>query len=298
MDLNKNNELVLLYFLYQPQALHLEQLELSVLSWLKYSEVHPDVIVVTDRKKEFFSRLPFAVKVETLSDDVFLNWMGPFHFFWRIKICSIVHVLEKLRPKKLIYSDTDVVCKLSLKKRMNEWRNGVTYMNLRERKLSGELQVKENKTIWKKIKGKTFAGVAIDEDSEMWNAGVVGIKQEDKGFITDALRICDSMLEQRIFLIRNEQIALSLALKNKSNLESLEPELRHFWNNKSEWNMYYSQFTQKYDGQERLAHFSEFNIELPLLNERQDAKLGFFGKLRRSLSKRWDEMQRPRKKWG
>src|SRR4051812_49052112 len=135
--------MILLYFLYGPTKAHLQQLELSVLSWKKNSKHDVKFLVITDAASEFFQDLGVSIQVETVKSETFREWMGPTKFFWRIKICSILHAMYLHPDSDIFYSDTDIVCKSD--PIQSHWEAGTSYMDQCERKFSEKLEVKENK---------------------------------------------------------------------------------------------------------------------------------------------------------
>ncbi|MFV0344756.1 MAG: hypothetical protein ACK5IQ_00670 [Bacteroidales bacterium] len=112
---------------------------------------------------------------------------------------------------------------------------GINLMHTNEGKLN-KLASKTERKMWSQVKNCDYAGVTINKDTCMWNAGVVAVSHKNIDKLDLALDICDSMCAEKVTPRLIEQFAFSVAMGAGVRLIAAENEIGHYWGNKGMWN--------------------------------------------------------------
>ncbi len=193
------------------------------------------IVVMTDAPG-YYGLLGDRATLHPLGPEVLDAWKGPHVFFWRIKIRALQTLADLYPGEQLIYLDADTFCFGSLDVLSQRLEGGTQLMHAREGALS-ELPTRTERKMWKQCAGKIYAGVAIDGDSSMYNAGVVALSPALAGPTLElALRICDEMCAAGVTRRLIEQFALSMALAARGRLAAANDTIGHYWGNKPGWN--------------------------------------------------------------
>lgn len=192
------------------------------------------IIAVTEEPSLFHS---FEDKIVTIpiNKEVIKEWEGKYQFFWRVKIKALQLIAEKYPTDSILYLDSDTFFYENMDSLRNGLKNGQNYMHLEEGKLS-KLSSKTEKLMWQQLKGKTYNNVKIDENSAMWNAGLIGISPKHFGCLELTLGINDEMCADKVTRRLIEQFSFSVGLNEFSKLKSADDVVGHYWGNKKEWN--------------------------------------------------------------
>ena len=230
------------------------QANFSILTFLSQKQCFNKIIVLTDNP-EFYKHLSSedCIKIEAINDEVLNTWKGEYNFFWRIKIKALEYVFNLNPSQHILYLDADTFLFNGLEFIVKSLDSGKNIMHLNEGKLS-MIKSKTTSKMWNQIKDNTYAGISINKEHCMWNAGVVGVsKLTAKETLAQALIICDQMCEEKVTDRLIEQFALSLALNSKTNLVSAERYIGHYWGNKEEWNRFINATLLKF-------YFGKYNL--------------------------------------
>ncbi len=221
------------YLVFGAEPANHQQAVFSVLSLLPQLRVHDEVIVLTDCP-ERYRILGQRVQVRRLTEAQLMDWTGPHGFFWRIKIKALEDFAQD-NPGPLLYLDADTFLYGELDGTRAALAAGNNLMHTVEGNLSG-IRASTERRMYNQVKGNTYAGIAIDADSAMWNAGLVGLAgPTSAATVTLALAVCDAMCERRVEPKLIEQFALSLALGKTAPLLPAEDTFGHYWGNKQAW---------------------------------------------------------------
>ncbi|MDH2997828.1 hypothetical protein A1D22_00565 [Pasteurellaceae bacterium LFhippo2] len=211
-----------------------------ILSFLKDPLINK-VIVVTDRP-EFYQFFNDKIEIITINADTLNEWKKPYDFFWKIKIKAVEMVIDKYPEQHLLYVDSDTFLATNLAKIHSELEQGNSLMHICESPLSA-IGSKTLRNMYNSLNGKSFAGIAINEKSEMWNAGVIALpSSKAKDIIQLTIQSCDEMCATDCTRRLIEQFAFSISTKHLTPLKSCETTIGHYWGNKEEWNLAISRF--------------------------------------------------------
>ena len=116
-------------------------------------------------------------------------------------------------------------------------------------------KIKAIEFIGQQRRGRSFGGVTITKQHQMWNAGVVAIPaQRRQETINLALSICDDMCDHQVTTRLIEQFALSVALSETYSMQEARPYIGHYWSTKKEWNEIIGTFLVE-------SHLKQRNLE-------------------------------------
>lgn len=177
--------------------------------------------------------------IESVNTTLLAEWMGPSGFGFRIKPCLIADLAKK-HSGPIIYLDGDTIAINDLSELEEYIMSGTNtcVMHKKEYRV-GDRKSKERREYMQKLSGVDLgSGVMLQEDSWMWNAGVIGL---GKNFIHAAetvLPIIDKMIALKLSdrTRLKEQLAFSLYLQKNARLFEARDSILHYWGNKSEWN--------------------------------------------------------------
>lgn len=247
------------------------QAAFSILSFLVKDEIEK-VIVVTDNP-EFYNLFKDKVEIIAINDQELESWKGKFNFFWRIKIKALETVINKNPNKDLLYVDSDTFLFGDTAAIKDGFSKGYSFMHIEEELLS-KGNSKTVRNMWKVLQNKTFCGVEINSKSVMWNAGVIGLSQQDaKKIINLSLSICDEICNTPCPRRLVEQLSFSMALNSNGQLHNCNSIIGHYWGNKKEWNECIAKFfttvlLKNLDYDQMLREFQKIDLkQLPIIKK-------------------------------
>ncbi len=182
------------------------------------------------------------IVIQSVDKATLEEWQGSRHFFWRIKIRAIQQAIASYPGEHLIYVDSDTFLAGSLTEVGRLMDEGVALMHCPEYRLneSKDHTVVRMNSI---LAGKSFAGVPVSSESQMWNAGVVALPASRGAQLVElTLQVCDEMCDTQCPRRLIEQFAFSVALNHDTPLYPCEGVIGHYWGNKAEWNDFILRF--------------------------------------------------------
>lgn len=211
---------------------HLEAY-LSIRSFQKQLTANDRIFVLTT-KPEYYRHA--HVEILPITEQQILDWQGPHHFFFRIKILAMDY-LQKLYPREhLLYLDSDTFLYGSLeiiRKRLNEGKGLMHIHEGHPSKMSGG-----SLKMWNIVKGHTYGEITLSKKHDMWNAGVTAIPAcKAEKTIAASLTICDGMLNDGANTFILEQYSSSVSLAENTILAEAADQIGHYWGNKAEWEL-------------------------------------------------------------
>ncbi len=232
--------MVLTYLIVGDDPSYYNQAVFSILSALSKITEEDTVVVLTDHPNQL-KVLSSRILIISIDPDMIEEWKGDHHFFWRIKIKSLLYVASRFEGEDILYLDTDTVLYADLSPLKLVLNEGGNLMHTNEGALS-TLATKTERRMWKQVKSKNYGLISINQNDCMWNAGVVGISSKNIAQLTLALRICDEMCADNVTRRLIEQLSLSLALNSTIQLCAAEHVIGHYWSNKVQWESMISLF--------------------------------------------------------
>jgi hypothetical protein len=209
------------------------QAAFCIVSFLKADATLP-VSIVTDRPA-YYAHFGSRVGLHEVNAATLREWEGPPAFFWRIKIRALQEVAAACVGDDLLYVDADTILTGDLERLRTTLAEGRTLMHLPEHRLC-DAPTKTERQNWQVLRNKTFGGIAVDEQTTMWNAGVVGVPAaRARQLLAQTLAACDAMCATPARRRLLEQLAFSIALGQGASLADARREVLHYWGNKAGW---------------------------------------------------------------
>lgn len=226
----------LLYLVFGENVQNHFQANFSILTFLRQGpKFFKRIVVVTDAPA-FYQHLRGVITVLPIDAATLQDWQGAYKFFWRAKIKALEFVGQQHPDAPLLYLDTDTLLHGSLAGLNQLLTAGTALMHEAEGCLAA-LTSKTDRRMWQQVQGRSFGGVTITRQHQMWNAGVVAIPaQRRQEAIGRALAICDAMSARQVTPRLIEQFALSVALSETYPMREARPYIGHYWSTKKEWN--------------------------------------------------------------
>ena len=218
-----------------------QQVVFSILSILQKGTPPFQIFVYTDTPA-FYAIFADKVQVIYISQTQIEEWKGKYDLFFRTKIKAIEYHSSHYPNEALLYLDGDTFLRKNGEEMQQLLQDGKAFMHKKEGALY-KLPTKTERKIWDCCKGKRFAEIEVNEQTEMWNAGVIGIPVYQQNIaIEKALRLCDEMCEAGASSRLLEQLSFSIALQNTYGLVEVKDIMAHYWGNKPTFNAIIQQF--------------------------------------------------------
>ncbi len=225
----------LLYLTFGDNIRNHTQAYFSIYSLLARGVQPSSINIVTD-KPWYYKSIENRVNIIEANAALLQEWMGPYQFFWRVKIKAIEKICLMYSGEPVLYLDSDTFF----------YGNSGDYKTLAENKQAlmvekegrlNELPSKTIRTMSAQLKNLTVAGLSNLPERSMWNAGVVFTpNNKELKEIELALALCDEMCMKKVKDQFVEQFALSIALDHMYGLKPADQAIAHYWSNKEEWN--------------------------------------------------------------
>ena len=196
--------------------------------------VRPEAILYTDHP-QYYSWLAPA-RIVSLSQGALDEWMGPQRFGLRVKACLLREVM-KTSEGPICFLDSDLLVLDPLHKVEAHLLAGRVCLQEREY-LVADRQTKERREFMDKLKGVDLGeGLQVDEDTWMWNSGVIGLSEKALEAPDRVVAMIDRMMDLGLSprTRLKEQLAFSLYLDQRHDLCKAGDGVLHYWGNKPAW---------------------------------------------------------------
>ncbi|UQB68338.1 hypothetical protein [Epilithonimonas zeae] len=233
----------IIYLVFGNNMDNYQQVYFSIYTAFEHKNTEDRIIVVAE-DPSLFASFQDKIEIIPISRALIKDWEGKYQFFWRVKIKALQLVAEKYPSDSILYLDGDTFFYQNMDYLRDGMKNGQNFMHVEEGKLSA-LSSKTERLMWKQMKGKSYFNTKIDEDSTMWNAGLIGVSPKHFGCLELALRINDAMCADGVTRRLIEQFAFSLGLNEYSPLKPADQIVGHYWGNKPEWNKIIGNFLKE-----------------------------------------------------
>lgn len=270
-------------YLAHTQKRILDDAVFSILNLVHHglAEAGAEVIVGTD-KPELFENLP--VTVWPISAEDIRTWKGEIDFIHRTKPMFLHLVAQQHHGSNILYFDADTAVKVSLSELIAEIERGNALMHASEGVLIDAMM-----PVYDQVRKAISSGSVslLDlENSEMFNAGVIGIDSSKTDLLVELVSQLDSIYPRlRIHII--EQMLFAYLLGKNASVLDTSNEVVHWWGKGLNTGPIISEFLDQTAGlslKERAAKAAQLlpQIESAPMNP----KLSFAQKLKRSFKKR------------
>jgi hypothetical protein len=196
----------------------------SAASWL------PKVIIYTDQPNSFsMFNNKLDIVIELLDTATILEWKGAINFTHRVKIEVISHCLAK-NVGKMLYMDTDTCCLSTIETIFDSISPSQVFFHVDEGNLSdgNEIVFKKWRAFLKKVPPHILDG-AKAADTEMWNAGTIGLHPSHLPLLKKVMDTTDAIfklfprhtVEQFAFCYIFQQAGIAISAS--------KPLVFHYW---------------------------------------------------------------------
>lgn len=242
----------IVYLVFGENMDHYQQVYFSMYTAMARKSSDDRIIAIAENPDLFNS---FGNRIEVIPIDrgIIKDWEGEHKFFWRVKIKALQHIAEKYPNESILYLDGDTFFYENPDDLRKSLENGQNFMHIEEGKLA-RLKSKTERTMWQQMHGKTYVKVKIDENTAMWNAGLIGISKQHFDCLKLTLAINDTMCADGVTRRLIEQFAFSLGLNEYSKLKPADHIVGHYWGNKNQWNSVINGFLKE-------AFMKDFSFE-------------------------------------
>ena len=225
--------MTIMYLTFGQKTEYHVQAYLSMLSFRRQMTAGDRLVVVTTAP-QFYRHAAQWAQVVAIDDRQVEQWQGPHHFFWRAKIKAVEHVGQLCPDDDLLYLDCDTVLCGSIDWLRQQLAQGHGLMDRNE----GHPSQMKTKTLrmWKTVAGRTYGGITLGQQHNMYCAGVVAIPRSRRAEVVQkALALCDGMLADEAERVVIEQYSLSVALQETTGIVETKDCIAHYWANKEQW---------------------------------------------------------------
>ncbi|OGX92168.1 hypothetical protein [Hymenobacter coccineus] len=203
----------------------------SILSYLR-QPVGARVVVYTDNPAHFQRILGEAAAVEyvPIAPAQWQAWRGEIDFVHRVKIEVLLHAAARYAGN-LLYVDTDTVFVQPLAEVFGALGRGERFMHVGEGRLrdGNSLNRKINQALQQDAGRTDLAGGPIPPDTQMYNAGALGLRTTDAPLLAQVLTLTEQL--HRLYPKHvMEQLAFSVVLARAGVVRAAAPWVYHYWN--------------------------------------------------------------------
>lgn len=233
----------IVYLVFGDNLENYQQVYFSIYTAFIHKGDEDKIIVITENTSLFQY---FEDKIEVISIDrkIIEEWEGTHKFFWRVKIKALELIAQKYPSDPILYLDGDTFFFQNIDALRRSLFQGQNYMHVNEGKLS-VLPTKTEKLMWSQIKNKSYAGIEIDKNTCMWNAGLIGVSNKHLECLKLTLSINDALCADNVTRRLIEQFSFSVSLNEYSKLLPAKDVVGHYWGNKEQWNLIISDFLKE-----------------------------------------------------
>lgn len=227
--------------------------------WPYQVEIYTDQ---ADRIRGFFStyRGQNPVIIVSIHPEQIKRWRGAIDFVHRVKL-EILREASRNWAGDLVYMDGDTYFAEKPDDLFAQISPSTSVMHIREHSLAEPRDVLTKK-IAKFVKKKKFSvggeEIEIPPQTYMWNAGVIGMANENLrllGGMIDLTDVLYSQYEKHVM----EQLAVSYYLQTAGTVVAAEPVIKHYWNQKEDFDRAIRSFLlQHSDFQSALSYYTNF----------------------------------------
>ncbi len=225
----------LLYLTFGDNIRNHTQAYFSIYSFLAKGIQPASINIITD-KPGYYKSIESRVNIIEANAALLQEWMGPYQFFWRVKIKAIEKLCYMYAGEPVLYLDSDTFFygDSGDYESLSGSKQAVMFEN---EGLLKELPSKTMRTMSAQLKNLPIAGLSNLPEWNMWNAGVVFTpNQKEAKEMELALALCDDMCRNKVKDQFAEQFALSVALEQLYGLQPAAHTIAHYWSNKEQWN--------------------------------------------------------------
>lgn len=243
MNFTSKQSLVTLPILYQAYG-NINIINECKFSLLRLLDVYaqqepPPVIIYTDDPQSFqvFEK-SLNIVFRQIDAQQILQWKGDINFVHRVKIEVIKEALSEVQ-NGLVYCDTDTYCMHSLQPIFQSISPSTVFFHLKEGVIENDFKK------WTRFFKLTRMHDVAALQTEMWNAGVIGLHKDHMPLLNDVLALTDEIYP-KFSKHTVEQFSFCYTFqKHGIRIAAAEPVIFHYWDLK-EFRLLLKDFFDKY----------------------------------------------------
>ncbi len=209
---------------------HFYQTALALASAWRWRPSQIVWVVYTDQPT-FFEEVKrwegLPLEVVPLSAERLAEWKGPAGFVHRAKVEALRHACRTL-DGLLLYTDGDVVFLSDPAVLFERMKRGHLLMHTSEGRLAEEQHLLFSKLVRFAPRARQI-GIPLYPETQVWNAGVIGMPAREKDFLEKVLEWTDSLYKAYPSHVM-EQLAFSLVFAETGRLVAADEVILHYWN--------------------------------------------------------------------
>ncbi len=232
----------IVYLAHTKQS-YIDECRFSLIRFLSVYNLQPPpdikIVVVTDRPSffELFTSHFLNFKIIEISTGQIKEWSRNYQYVYRIKL----KVLQDIQHDgNLLFFDTDTYILGPLQPLLKTIASGTAYMHQKEGTLDSASFYKWKRFLQNNAVAYGNKTMQYDDSIEIWNSGVVGLPQQYKPLLTEALHLTDALFTKFPKHIA-EQVALSYCLQGATSIHAANNYVAHYWHLK-EFSLLLSRF--------------------------------------------------------
>jgi hypothetical protein len=201
---------------------------IALLTLKQYAPAAADVVVFTDTPSSY-RWLGTHVAVEPLSAATLREWRGVADDRFRPKIEALRQMHAGGADALLL--DTDTMVRRPLEPLVAHLAAGGFVLHEREYRISSPPR-RGDRSLRTEVAGRSWAGVAADDETWMWNGGVIGTSGQHVDVMQRTLTAFDQMKQaSRHFAL--EQLAYSIVFPAFGEVRAASEYVDHYWANRA-----------------------------------------------------------------
>jgi hypothetical protein len=213
---------------YGPDRRLHREATVALLTLREFAPPDAAVVVLTDRP-DMYRWIDRHVTVDAISAGVIAAWRGATDDRFRPKIEALRQLTRDASHAVLV--DTDTMARLPLAPLVDHLGSGGFLLYEREYRIAAPPR-RGDRCLQREIVGRRWDGLAADEDTWMWNGGVIGVSGVHAGVADRALAVFDHMRPaSRHFAL--EQLAYSIVFPAYGPVRAADDSFIHYWANRA-----------------------------------------------------------------
>jgi hypothetical protein len=200
----------------------------ALLTLREFAPAGCDLVVFTDQP-QLYQWISEIVAIDRLSAGVLRAWRGPTDDRFRPKIEALGQLSAAGTHAVLV--DTDTMARAQLSPLIDHLDAGGFVLYEREYRIAAPPR-RGDRGLSTEIAGRRWNDIAADENTWMWNGGVIGLSGHHAGVAHRALRVFDEMRQaSKHFAL--EQLAYSIVFPAYGPVRAASDCFIHYWANRA-----------------------------------------------------------------
>ncbi len=205
---------------------------LSAIPFIQNENLNIQIVIYTDNSnyfQKFLSSFNF-IKYEPLTEQKRTEWLGRIKFVHRLKIEMLKDCSQKYKGH-ILYLDGDTYFTKSPLSIIERIQPSISVMHIYEDQLKPAKLLLTKKLYKFLYKNPIFVDgelLKFKEETQMWNAGVIGVHQNFTWVFDKIIKMTDELYSKYPKHIM-EQFAVSYYLQRHTHIVACDDVIEHYW---------------------------------------------------------------------